>query len=91
MQRLQLPSTRKKITAEQNVIDQYERDVIMSEEEIKEFRQQITRSENQITRAAVDLEQAVAKMEAAGEGVTEARERGCLYPAAARAGQSTVP
>jgi len=63
-----------KITAEQNVIDQYERDVIMSEEEIKEFRQQITRSENQITRAAVDLEQAVAKMEAAGEGVTEARE-----------------
>ncbi|MCH8524956.1 MAG: AAA family ATPase, partial [Balneolales bacterium] len=63
-----------KIVAEQNVIDQYENDVVMSEGEIKEFRQQITRIEKLATEAETRLKESTDRLEIAREALHEARE-----------------
>lgn len=63
-----------KIVAEQNVIDQYENDVVMSEGEIKEFRQQITRIEKLVSEAESRLQESAGKLEIAREALLEARE-----------------
>ena len=63
-----------KIVAEQNVIDQYENDVVMSEGEIKEFRQQITRIEKLMTETESRLQESTDRLEIAREALQEARE-----------------
>lgn len=65
---------KEKILAEQNVIEQYENDVVLSEVEIKEFRQTIARAEKLMNEADERLRDSAERLEQAQEGLTDARE-----------------
>jgi chromosome segregation protein len=63
-----------KIAAEQGIIAQYEQDVVMGENEIREFRKAITSAEDLLKQAEVSLQHHADTLESAREQLDEARQ-----------------